>query len=217
MRSITFAFALLLLFQVTVAQSDRYTAAMEKNIALIDSARTVEAWTDLANNFERIAEAEKNQWLPWYYAALGNVMSGFQQANPQGGNIDKLDPIADKASMQIAKAEELSSENSEIFLVKKLIATLYMVSDPQGRWQKYGPMSTEALAKAKVLDPENPRIYLLEGQDKLYTPEEFGGSKAAAKELFQESEKRFGTFKPESALHPNWGLPMVRYYKTQTN
>jgi hypothetical protein len=32
---------------------------------------------NLANNFERIATAEKNQWLPYYYAAFCQVNLGF--------------------------------------------------------------------------------------------------------------------------------------------
>ena len=53
------------------SQSDKYVAAMQKNIAAIDTSfRTPPALLALANNFERIAVAEKNQWLPYYYAAF---------------------------------------------------------------------------------------------------------------------------------------------------
>ncbi|WP_315818240.1 hypothetical protein [Paraflavitalea speifideaquila] len=51
-----------------------------------------------------------------------------------------------------------------------MIATLRMMADPMNRYMTYGPQATEALQKAKSLNPENPRVYLLEGQDKFYTP-----------------------------------------------
>jgi hypothetical protein len=43
---------------------------------------------------------------------------------------------------------------------------------------QYGPKAQEALETARKLNPNNPRVVdLLEGQDKFYTPEQFGGSK----------------------------------------
>ena len=46
-----------------------------------------------------------------------------------------------------------------------------------------------------------PRVYLLEGQDKFFTPEQFGGSKTEAKALFEESIKKQETFKPASSIY----------------
>lgn len=205
-----------LLFTGLIAQNDKYTKAMQSAIAAIDTLRSGEGWIESANTFQRIADAEKNQWLPYYYAALGHVMTGFMQN--QGGmgvNVEKTDQEADKAEELLNKAESLSKENSEIYCVKKMIATLRLMGDPMNRWQTYGPLAAEALQKAKALNPDNPRIYLLEGQDKFYTPEQFGGSKSEAKVLFEESIKKYETFKPESPLHPQWGLQQVKYFHQQ--
>ena len=56
------------------AQSDKYIASMKSNIAAIDTSfkNPVNLLT-LANKFERIATAEKDQWLAYYYAALCQV------------------------------------------------------------------------------------------------------------------------------------------------
>ncbi len=63
--------ALIICFCVaTFAQSDKYAPAMKKNIAMLDSAMQKGNAKELANNFERIGDAEKNQWLPYYYAAI---------------------------------------------------------------------------------------------------------------------------------------------------
>ena len=187
---------------------------MQDNVAKLDQLRSAQDWTEVGNNFQRIADAEKNQWLPYYYVALSNVMAGYFHGNVnQTPNPAVTDPLADKAEAALKKAEELSKENSEIFIVKKMIATLRMTADPMNRWQTYGPQAAEALQRAKSLDPQNPRVYLLEGQDKFYTPEQFGGSKTEAKTLFEESAKRFESFKPESNIHPNWGLSQVKYFQ----
>jgi hypothetical protein len=128
------------------------------------------------------------------------------------GMAAKTDPLADKAEQLLNTAESMEKDNSDIWLVRKMIASLRMTADPMNRWQKYGPLSTEALAKAKALNPENPRAFLLEGQDKFYTPEQFGGSKAEAKTLFETAVKKFAAEKPASSIHPHWGLRTTQYF-----
>ena len=200
-----------------LAQSDKYVKAMEARIASMEKTNSSAGWQEMANGFERIADAEKSQWLPYYYAAVSNVMTGYMLSNGQPGaaNTTQLDQLADKAESLLNKAEELEKDNSEIYCVRKMINTLKMTADPMTRYQTYGPKAAEALEKAKSLDPENPRVYMLEGQDKFYTPEQFGGSKTEAKSLFETSLKKFDSFKPKSTIHPSWGKNQVEYFISQ--
>ncbi len=194
---------------------DKFVKAMESKIAMLDSVQTAEGYIELANAFERIADAEKNQGLAYYYAAYCNASAGTlvgAGGDMMAAKADKTDPYADKADKQIKKAEELMKSNSEIFIVKKMIATLRMLGDPMNRYMTYGPEAQAALDEAKKLDPNNPRVYLLEAQDKYYTPEQFGGSKDEAKVLFEIAQKLFETFKPETSIHPNWGKNQVTYF-----
>ncbi len=46
----------------------------------------------MANNFTRIADAEKTQWLPYYYAAYCYTMDALREQD-----VSKKDAIADKA------------------------------------------------------------------------------------------------------------------------
>lgn len=219
MKKILFAWLASLVVATGFAQSDKYVKAMEQKLAGFDTVRSSETLQDLANGFERIGEAEKNQWLPYYYAALSTVNLGFNSAMPNGqfggNNTATIDPIADKAEKLLSKAEELSKDNSEIYIVKKMIASLRMVADVMNRYMTYGPVAEEALQKAKNLNPENPRVYVLEGIDKFQTPEQFGGSKTEAKTLFEEALKKYESFKPESSIAPNWGKGIVAYYLSQ--
>jgi hypothetical protein len=206
------------LFAVAVmAQSDKYVKAMQANIAAADTTRSVEGLTNMANSFERIANAEKTQWLPYYYAALADINLAYSYAGEQGnGNkAEKIDPLADKAEALLNKAEELAKDNAEIYIAKKMIASVRMMADPMNRYMKYGPIASQALETAKKLDPENPRIYILEGEDKFYTPAQFGGSKEEAKVLFETAIKKFDTFKPQSDIHPHWGRETASYFLKQ--
>lgn len=198
------------------AQSDKYQKAMQQNVIAIDTTRSMDGWRELANNFQRIADAEKTQWLPYYYAAMSHVMMGYSLANGQmGGFADKTDPEADQAEQLLNKAEALSKDNSEIYCIRKMIASLRLMADPMNRYQDQLPLAAQCLEKAKALDATNPRPLVLEAQDKYFTPEQYGGSKTEAKVLFEEALKKYETFKPESSIHPQWGKGQVQYFLSQ--
>lgn len=207
--SLAFASALC---SASFAQDDKYTAAMQPKVIAVDTARNPADLLSLSAAFERIADAEKTKWHPYYYAALAQVNAAYMMGNgaqPMGA---KADAFADKAEALIGKADGLSPNNSEVYVVKKMIATLRMMADPMTRWQQYGPMAEEALQTAAKLNPENPRVYLLMGQDKFYTPEQFGGSKAEAAKMFEKAEAKYGTFKPATSLDPDWGRGQTKYF-----
>ena len=219
MKKTIFILSAILVASFAFAQMpDKFVKAMETNIGRIDAAKSAQDWLDITAAFERIAEAEKNQWLAYYYAAFCNATAGLMAGS--GGDVmvakaDKTDPYADKAAAQINKAEELMKNNSEIFVVKKMIATLRMIGDPMNRYMTYGPEAQAWLDEAKKTDPNNPRIYLLEGQDKYFTPEQFGGSKEDARILLEKSKQLFESFKPASTSHPHWGKASVTYFLSQ--
>lgn len=195
------------------AQSDKYVKAMQKNIAELETAMQQNAMPTLANNFERIAEAEKTQWLPYYYAAYCTVMHSFAETDKT-----KTDGIADRANVLIEKAEQLAGgENSETCIIKSMIASSHMMVDPMTRWQAYGQASSSNITKAKTMDPTNPRAVYLEAQSKFFMPENFGGGKAVAKPGFEKALQMFETFKPATDLSPTWGKSATQYFLSQCN
>ena len=115
-----FLFIVAILFSTySFSQTEKYIKAMEQLVPAVDTTRDADKLTTLANSFQRIADAEKNQWLPYYYAALVNVSAAYMMSMGQMGMADKTDPIADKAEGLLSKAEDISKDNSEIYVVKK--------------------------------------------------------------------------------------------------
>ena len=205
MKKIILAVAFLYAATAVSAQSERYMAAMKNNIAAIDTSfRNPANLLSLANNFERIANAEKNQWLPYYYAALCQVNYAYMEQDKS-----KIDAIADKATLLIDKADSLSPNNSEISCVKSMIASSHMMVNPMQRYMEYGAEINLHLDAAMKQDPNNPRPEYLKGQGLKYTPEQFGGGCATAKPVLQASLDKYNAFKPASELHPNWGKQRV--------
>ncbi len=180
------------------AQSEKYTQAMKANLAKFETAKTVEDFQALAATFERIADAEKTQWLPYYYAGLALSTAGWIE----GGNLDK-DVNAGKIKAFCDKAEAIE-KNSEIYTLRNMAATQQMIVDPQNRWMSYGQEAAKALAKAKELDPNNPRIYYLEAMNIFGTPEQFGGGKANAKPVFEKAVELYKKETPKP-MYPDWG------------
>jgi hypothetical protein len=203
---------------VVFAQNEKYQKVMQERLTAMESANSVDGLRELSAAFERIADAEKSQWHPYYYAAYSQILSGYILTNTPAPNMPSiLDPIADKAEILINKADALSPDNSEIYVVKKMIASIRMMADPMSRYMQYGPLAAQALEKAKKLNPENPRVYFLEGQDKFYTPEQFGGSKSEAKKLFELAMQKFESFKVQSPMDPTWGKSAAQNLLVQAN
>jgi hypothetical protein len=93
-----------------------------------------------------------------------------------------------------------------------MIASLRMLADPMSRYMTYGKAASEAMATAQKLNPENPRIYLIQGQDKYYTPEQYGGSKTEAAKLFQTALDKYNAFKSNDPLAPTWGRRTTMHF-----
>lgn len=201
MKKILLIVAVVFMAATSFAQSDKFVASMKTNIAAIDSSfKNPMNLLTLANNFERIATAEKTQWLPYYYAALCQVYYTYMEQDKS-----KVDAIADKATELINKADALQPNNSEISCIKSMIASAHMMVNPMQRYMEYGPESQGHIDAAMQQDPTNPRPEFLTGQGLKYTPEQFGGGCVTAKPVLLSALEKFNKFKPASDLHPAWG------------
>lgn len=200
MKKLLLSIAIMVTAFVANAQSDKFTGGMKKFIAQVDSAKTGEDYQNAANSFERIANAEKTQWLPYYYAAYSLVMKAYQEEDKKN-----IDPMMDKADALLASAEALSQNNSEITTMQAMTTQCRMLVD-WSRGMTLGPKCGQLIGKAMQQMPaQNPRAYMFSANSIYNTPEAFGGSKTKGKELMKKAVDLFETFKPESEIHPNWG------------
>ena len=193
----TLLFLVMLVSLAASAQNDKYTQVMQKNITLLDSAKTIDDLTSLAGTFDRIGDAEKTKWLPYYYAALAQTWIGWNPATK-----DK-DANSAKINAYLAKAEALE-KNAELYAVENMSATQQMLMDPQTRWATNGKDANTALQKGMAADPNNPRLYYLQAMSLFGTPPQFGGGKDKAKPLFEKSIALFKSAQPKP-LYPTWG------------
>jgi hypothetical protein len=194
------------------ADGGKYEKAMKKNISKIETARDVVSMLDVANGFERIAFAEKDKWLPYYYASFMHTLASFTDTT-----VSKKDDYLDKADVLLNIADSLEADESEIYVLGGMIAQSRLQVDPMNRWMIYGKVANTSFDMAMKLDTLNPRPEYLQGISLYYTPEQFGGGPAAAKPLLEKSLEKFEQFVPDNDLMPNWGRKMVGQLLEQIN
>ena len=210
MKRILFISTLLLSLS-TFAQSERYQSAMQKNLALFDSVQNTEKAQALAASFERIGDAEKTEWLPYYYAALAMLTPAWMDPKiDKDQNAVKVKALIDKGDA-LAKSD---ADRSELQTLRNMVATQQMLVDPQSRYATYGAESASALKKAQELNPNNPRAFYLEGIGIFNTPEQFGGGKTKAKPVLEKAVSLFNS-EQVKPLYPTWGKKEAEQFLAQ--
>ena len=172
---------------------------MRENVQLFNASKSNTNFLKLEKEFERIANFEKNDWLPFYYAAMCNVLVALKKNN------QTVVEYCSRADYYCSKADSLSKNNSEIYVLKSMIAAARLLSAKPNQRQKYGTLAAKFANEAIKLDDKNPRAYLLKGRTILNTPETFGGGSKKAKPIFEKALEKFKIFNPETSFHPNWG------------
>jgi hypothetical protein len=179
--------------------SASYEEAMAANLQKISNAKTVAEFTALANQFERIANAEPGKWQPRYYVAYCYVWSTAVSEMPA----EEKHKLLDLAQSQLDLLRKTFKNESEIFALQAFAYQMRITDMSKGF--KYSSLASEALEEAEKLNPNNPRVYYIRGNNILHTPKAFGGGKQKAKPLFEKASGLFESQKPANAIEPAWG------------
>jgi len=179
----------------TSAQS-KYEQAMTKALELWGAQKPFES----SNMFERIAEAESEEWLPHYYIAMINALYSFGVTDKE-----KLTLQLERAKKHIEEAELISPNNPEIIIIKATINTAWIAYDGATYGMTLSMKNTELYKKAFELAPENPRVVLSKAEWDMGSAKYFGQSTEPYCKDVERSLELFATFKAESTLHPSWG------------
>jgi hypothetical protein len=184
-----------------MSQKEAYYQAMGENLGGYAQCRSVEDFQALGNTFARIAETEKNEWLPAYYHAhCYIIMSFIEQADPK-----KKDAYLDVAEKSINRITEMAPGEADVFALQAMFYTARLVVNPMERGQQYGMLSGQAIGRAMGIDPTNPRARLIKLQNDMGTAQFYGKDVTEFCEQARNLVAGWDNFKPVSPLHPNWG------------
>jgi hypothetical protein len=190
---------------------DAYTKQMQQQVKMLDNANTIKDYEQLAANFMRLAQAEKTQWLPYYYSAFCDAKVGWlKQDDP-----DNIEPFANKADEEIKQAQALidtakqKTELSELYCVLSMINRARVFINPSTYGRQYGPAASRYIRLAEKANPDNPRALYLDGWEKFSTPKMWGGDKLKAKELLETAKQKLDN-NTVSGIEPHWGKKEVQ-------
>ncbi|NVK51356.1 MAG: hypothetical protein HWD85_00365 [Flavobacteriaceae bacterium] len=158
---------LALTFVVNLTAQTQYEKGMTNAFQLWGAKKNAEA----SQLFERIANAEKNNWLPYYYAATVEIVSCF-------GLQDEVVLTArlKKAKKFLDKANALSKDNPEITINYALLNTAYIAFDGQKYGMTLSQENAALYAEALKLAPNNPRVIFSKAEWDMGSARFFGQS-----------------------------------------
>ena len=184
-----------------ISAQSSYEKGMQKAFELWGGNNPVEA----SNMFERIANAESDNWLPAYYAAQINIVNSFGLKDEK-----QLTAQLKKAQDLINDATAISKNNPEILVLQALLYTAWVAYDGA----TYGPTLSSKVAaiyaQAELLAPDNPRVVYCKAEWGIGGAKYFGqDTKPFCKDL-ERALELFANFKPETPFSPNWGEDRVK-------
>ncbi len=176
-----------------------YHASMQDAQQKLAFAKTEIDFNKTSELYFVVAQSEKDNWLPYYYAGLCKALAAITLKNKNA------DALCNQADVYIKKADSLSPNSSEIAVLKSLNYSARLNVNPKARAIKYNKHINQANEMAMKLDSKNPRAYLQKAQSVYYSPEAFGGGAKKALPLFELALEKFNAFKPETVFMPKWG------------
>ncbi len=181
-------------------KQDKYVINMRKAMVNLDSSWASPAkMRETANQFERLANFKKDDWIPRYYHGLCQVYLSWMT------DAKEREALLKSAQASVKKADSLSANNSEIVALEGYMYQAMIMINPMSNGPVYGPKGAETLQKAMALDPNNPRPHYLLGQNLWFTPAMWGGGPDKGRPHLEKAKALFEAFKPASEFHPNWG------------
>lgn len=205
--------AVALLAAAPALRAQDLSAALTPTITAFDTTwNDPAAKTALGNRLELIAKKWPDQWIASYYVAYSKAQLSYGEKEAA-----TKDAMLDAGEEHLATTVKLlGKETDETHVLRALLSNARIGVDPQSRWQKYGKQFDAELDAAKEMNADNPRIYLLRGISKFYTPKMFGGGKKAAKPYFEKTEQLFAKNPlPAASERPVWGLVTAKWFMKQ--
>ena len=126
-----------------------FEKGMEKAFLLWENNK----WDEAENMFERIANAEPEQWLPHYYIAQMNSLKSWGQTDET-----ILRTQLAKAQGYLNTAMRISENNAELLVMQAHVYTNWVAFDGMTYGMKYSAKVSELYANAEKIDPTNPRV-----------------------------------------------------------
>ena len=202
MKTVTTLFALFLLALPTQAQ-DVATRIIETKalMATAMDANHMDGLRQARASFERLSQDEVHAPLAHYYIArIESHLMNLVMQEDEDAAIDYADSALDHLDI----ATELDEDFAEAYAMMSSILGRKSGLQPM-RAMFLGPKSERMMSKALDMEPDNPRILLIDAISLYYKPSMFGGDKDRAREGFERAADLFAEEARTPSVQPTWG------------
>lgn len=186
----------LLLSSALFAQKSAYTTSLVNAVATFNTSNNTTDYTNLIQELEKLDALNTKDWVPSYYLALIHTRISIN-------NSKNAEVHADNALIWAKKSISINS-NDETNCMFAMAHIAKMAINPLMRYVKYQSVIYDYLGKAKKINPNNPRPYILEAKLQLNLPRLFGGGCKQAKPFIIKAQQLLDSQLPQSIL-PTWG------------
>ncbi|MCH9660187.1 MAG: hypothetical protein K0U54_04665 [Bacteroidetes bacterium] len=184
------------LISFTGFSQSKFEKGMTKGFELWQEGKQWEA----ANLFERISQAEPDNWLPPFYVAQINVLYSFNEKDET-----KLTAQLKKAQDFINDAKAISKDNAEILVIQAQLYTAWIVFDGAKYGMTYSQKVAQLYSEAHKLDPSNPRVAFGKVEWDMGTARFFGQDTSSFCEDLKKAAALYETYEPKGPFHPKGG------------
>ncbi|MBN1695510.1 hypothetical protein JW879_08940 [candidate division WOR-3 bacterium] len=201
---------LLLLITLTIGVRAEEKATVDSHILTIKALQQeavsngdVEKLKEISTKLERLSTFGDKEWLVNYYLALNN----YRISTIAYDDKEISEKYIESAKEAVQKSIESKDDFADSHALLSSILGIEIGFKPQ-LGMINGMKIGREIEKAKKLDPENPRVYLIDGTGKLYTPPMFGGGIDKAIGLYEKAAELFAKEK-DKGIYPDWGKDEV--------
>ncbi|MFQ5627200.1 MAG: tetratricopeptide repeat protein [bacterium] len=156
--------------------------------------------------FERGKQDKKLAKYARYHLAYAGYRLGTYFM--QNKNSDKAKEHLNDAIQQLEQAIRMDKKFAEAYALQSSCLGRKVRLNPMHA-MSLGPKSMRMIETAMRFAPENPRVVMLYGLGKYFTPAMFGGSKEIAMQRLHEAAELFRKWQPPDELAPDWGREEV--------
>ncbi len=206
----TLLLAAIILISVNVLRADDFTDAItkaKKNLNLALNTFDEKALLKSRGEFERILQLKKSEWIVNYYIAYIDY-SIASASMSDASNKDKVKKYTESGFANVEKSILVRDDFADSYVLRYALCFNRWVYEPD-KMNDIVAQSDEAKNKASQLEPDNPRLSLMEGISVFYTPEMFGGGVKLAVPLLEKSLELFGKRVEKETYYPDWGKDMA--------
>ena len=201
--SIKILFAFVVLYNGNLLAQQNISSTLQQVKSRIDQAyftQQPEILDSVISELQKLDDSGELQKYVHYYSALAYFRL---YPLPLTDDSHLYSKNLDMAQTELERAVELDPDFADAYAL--LCGVYGMKASGMFSGIKYGKKANQALAKAQKLDPQNPRMYLIDGMGNYYKPKLFGGGIVNAQEAILTSLNLFESHSSENEIAPDWG------------